>query len=437
MCKKIIVLLFLITISFSLFSQEFRSKEQVDALTYNLYLKKDWKNLIQTGKAALKQNHDFYYLRYRLAIAYYETKNYERSARLFEKLVSETPKDDVLNEYLYYSYFFAGRFEDARVFAFDISAALKEKLNIRPRRSINAIGFDAKLDFNEDYVIKESFGVDIEQSAVKNQNYFGLNMEHLIGNRTTFFHGYTRIGITNIVQSDLTSNYPPQFDEKTKQNEYYATLNIHAAKGTDISLGFHYLNINLSAEDLTLTVGPGRNNNYLYNTYKNSFVGFLGFSKRFSVFNTGISASVSNSNSQIQFQPEFSLVIYPLGNYKFYTRSVLREIIHSSKLNSENNFVVQQSVGILMMKRVLFEPSISYGKMYNFVEYRGIIVNNDTDPILFRAEGMLNFFLAKGKFNLFIKYQYNKKDNFYFLNEQVLTKSYINQSLTGGIKWYF
>ena len=41
----------------------------VDTNTYNLYLEKDWDELIREGKRALRQDIDYYYLRMRIGIA--------------------------------------------------------------------------------------------------------------------------------------------------------------------------------------------------------------------------------------------------------------------------------------------------------------------------------------------------------------------------------
>ena len=57
----------------------------VDAQTYSLWQKKDWNGLIAAGKKALKADIDFYYLRVRMGIAYYEKKNYHMALLHFEK----------------------------------------------------------------------------------------------------------------------------------------------------------------------------------------------------------------------------------------------------------------------------------------------------------------------------------------------------------------
>ena len=112
------ILLVLNIAVFSLFiqSQETISYPIVNIETYNLYLKSDWSALIKTGKRALKNNIDFYYLQVRMGIAYYELKKYRKAIPYFENARKQNSDDELIKEYLYYSYLFSGRVDDARKF---------------------------------------------------------------------------------------------------------------------------------------------------------------------------------------------------------------------------------------------------------------------------------------------------------------------------------
>ncbi|MCU0409034.1 MAG: hypothetical protein MUD02_08815, partial [Bacteroidales bacterium] len=56
-----------------------------DSLTYKLYTDKNWNELISAAKKALHDGHDYYYLRMRIGIAYYEKKQYASAATHFRK----------------------------------------------------------------------------------------------------------------------------------------------------------------------------------------------------------------------------------------------------------------------------------------------------------------------------------------------------------------
>lgn len=67
----------LLLLSGALRAQEL-SYNKVDSLTYTQFIMGRYNELEKTGKAALDQNIDFYYLRMRLGIAQYETHHYEK-----------------------------------------------------------------------------------------------------------------------------------------------------------------------------------------------------------------------------------------------------------------------------------------------------------------------------------------------------------------------
>ena len=96
------------------FSQENTNLLKTDSVTYTLYEKQQWSELIEVGEAAIKSGIDFYYLRMRLGIARYEQHNYRHAAPHFEKALIFYPGDQLATEYLYYSFLFAGRKSDSR-----------------------------------------------------------------------------------------------------------------------------------------------------------------------------------------------------------------------------------------------------------------------------------------------------------------------------------
>ena len=62
---------------------------KIDSATYAQYLAGDWKTLVREGKAALDQDVDYYYLRMRMGIAYYELENYRAAIDQLNQSLSE------------------------------------------------------------------------------------------------------------------------------------------------------------------------------------------------------------------------------------------------------------------------------------------------------------------------------------------------------------
>ena len=98
----------------SLFFQRTEGQDEYDfnlynSETYRLYLEEEWDSLIILGKAALNQDMDYYYLRMRLGIAFYQKKNYRVAANHFTRALEMNQGDPAALEYLYYARLMAGQ----------------------------------------------------------------------------------------------------------------------------------------------------------------------------------------------------------------------------------------------------------------------------------------------------------------------------------------
>ncbi len=122
-----ILLLVLIFPGF-LAAQQENYNATVDAKTYDYFIKSDWKNLRETGYSAINSGIDFYYLRLRMGISYYNAENYMSAIPHFEKALYFRNKDTLTLEYLYYSYLFSGLQSDANLTAEKFPVRLKEKV---------------------------------------------------------------------------------------------------------------------------------------------------------------------------------------------------------------------------------------------------------------------------------------------------------------------
>ena len=83
--RQIAFIILMVLFAEASFGQIQQTTTSIDAATYELWLEQDWDALIETGNRALKNGFDFYYLRYRLGIAYHEKQNYQRAGSIFKK----------------------------------------------------------------------------------------------------------------------------------------------------------------------------------------------------------------------------------------------------------------------------------------------------------------------------------------------------------------
>ncbi|MBE9468205.1 MAG: hypothetical protein IMY72_07785 [Bacteroidetes bacterium] len=434
---KLIFSLLLVTFISTVKSQEIYNYTSVNNKSFLLYQQNNWKELIKYGNNSLKSNVDFYYLQYRMGIAYYELKNYRKSIPFFEKVVSETPNDNIALEYLYYAYVFSGRTEDARILSHSFTPNLKQKLKFYNENSfVNGIGTEYKTNLYENYKADLKIIDNLEQTVSNSFNYFSVNLTHLSKNKLKVFHAFSYINATNDIYSQ---NYSvDEFTENVNMFQYYINCNWHVAKGSNLSLGLHSVNTNIKAEDIISSNHGGKNVNLLYNLKTNNLVFFGAFSKNISLFDIKLSASLSNLNSGTQIQPSLSLYYYPFANTKFYfgTQGFYQ---YATKDNvNTSKYIIKGNLGFVPFKSLTIEPFIFVGNgIYNFIYNDALVINNSIDKLnnIFGSTFYLS--LNKGKMQIFAIFQQSSYTNTYSINGEYNDIKYINNSITGGIKWYF
>ena len=83
-----LILLFFVLISGKTISQDTLNSAIVEQKSYQLYLDKNWSELVKFGNEVVNQGYDYYYLQIRIGIAYFEKKNYSLAENHFKKVFS-------------------------------------------------------------------------------------------------------------------------------------------------------------------------------------------------------------------------------------------------------------------------------------------------------------------------------------------------------------
>ena len=436
MYKLIFFLLLLIFVN-SVNSQEIYNYTNVNNKSFLLYQQKNWKELIKYGNNSIKNNVDFYYLQYRLGIAYYELKKYRKAIPFFENVVNKTPEDNIAQEYLYYAYVFSGRTEDARILSHSFTPALKQKLKFYNENSfINGIGTEYKTNFYDNYKAETLQTDNLEQTVTNSFNYFSINLTHLSKNKFSVFHAFSYLNGNNNVYSQ---NYSvAEFTEDVNLFQYYINFNWLVAKGSNLKFGLHYINSNVKAENTTFTNHGGRNTNLLYSSKTNNLVFFGAFSKSISLFDIKLSASFSNINSETQIQPSLSLYYYPFANTKLYFGTQGFYQYTNANNTNTSSYMIKAIMGFVPFKSFTIEPFIFKGDgIYNFVYNDAFVINNSIDKLNNNFGANLYLTLNKGRMQIYTILQQSSYTNTYSINGEYNDIKYINKSITGGIKWYF
>ena len=127
-----------------------------------------WEKVIEIGEKAIAKGTDYFQLRYKMGIAYYEMNNYFASAKQFEKALEFNSAHPFALEYLYFSYLFSERQDDALLLSKTFSKSLRKKLKVK-----------AQKDFEFIYV-ENNYKRSNEQDTVSNLENFSVWLGHRV-----------------------------------------------------------------------------------------------------------------------------------------------------------------------------------------------------------------------------------------------------------------
>lgn len=349
--------------------------EQVDAESYNLYLQQNWKELAQFTESMLNHGTDFYYLRLRGGIAYFQLEQYRASMFHFEKAVKMNPFETTADEYLYWCYMYTGRFDEALKLSKKFSDEVKERTNTKNPKAVSLIITETGIKFSDNTNIADHL-------------YYGhWGISHRIKKDLSVFHG-----ITYLQQKMYWGNY--------NQGQYYVRVNIPLKKNWQIAPALNFMQLNAQ---------PYNKGSYL--------LGSLTAQKNLRWFNlcTGISYSNIFNNSQVQGSATISW--FPLSSNKLQlstTPSLLATDTENVSLFWSN------TISYIVHPKLSLSLQSLNGKARNFNESNGYLVNNTFDAVTGRYTAMATYTLAK-KWDIYSLLQYEQREEFF-------TKSSYNYS---------
>ncbi len=442
MRKKELILIsviFILTL-FRITAQNTINTISVDTKTYNFYEQKEWTKLIETGKESLENGIDFYYLQYRMGVAYYELKKYRKAIPFFEKLFNETPEDLVAAEYLYYSYLFSGMYEDARLFGRTLPVSLKNKFNINFERLIfNNVGAEFKYYTFDNYEASIESDENLDQRITQNLWYADLNLTTYTKGKFTLFQGFSYIrGKNKVFDSTYTDT---AFNENIKQFQYYISGNWFISKGTNVKAAIHYVNTKLEGINPESNIGQGYGssgmNQLYYKTSLNGIVGFIKYTKSVSNFDIKATVTLSYLNSATQILPGIGVNYYPLGNTNLYIGAEFLYQFTNKDIEYTPAPIVKSKIGVRLFKSVWLEPFMLYGKSRNLVDEDAFVVYNSPNTLNHWYGSNLNINLKENRLLLYFTWQKYSFTNTFQVNSFDKQVDYNMETFFGGIKFRF
>ena len=414
----------------------------VDTLTYQQFFSKDYKGLQKTAKNALQSGIDFYFLRTRLAISYYDQKNYESSLPHFKKAQEIYPLDTIIQEYYYYALLFTGRSEDAYDLAKGFSKSMQQKVGYKKQPIFGKNEISVTFGIGGNSNIAKFDSLDIKDTNIYAEGTFQgrtVLSSFIIKtqftprfNLTTGFSYFENQSMGRIQTYDSTAvktfwNNP---------NQINIALDYLFPNGLRVggSYGVYHESSNYFSAEYDTT---SYTFNYNYNQkVNNPYTASLFLSFRWDRFEFFASGSIGNLASQKQKQGEIGIVYYPFGNSNFYSVTTGTILFN----DSVGKFIIHQKLGGKAYKFIWYELSGSYGNFQNYMGAGGFATYNTFDPIRFSSNINLKFYFKDVVFIPSYSFQI-RENNYYSVdknsNINTLTNQYYHHIFTFTARWNF
>ena len=465
---RLIFATFLLSVFFlSTKAQETKYDEDVDKETYKYYMENNWDKLLKVGLEAKEKGINFYYLNLRIGFAYYYKKNYRNAIPFLKEAFNESP---INQEYLYFAYLFAGRKNDATIFAKKIPEENKKEYNIRKEPVFGSIFIDGNILFNSE--IEKLQDIDIngienvygEQSFITNHKYFSVGLENNIGKRIILKYSF---GNVLMDKNQLIDSYNTKynFEITNLQQQYYLNLNYHFAEGFDLSFALNFLDIKTSTkihEDFSTYSDFTEHNTYdifdtvyqadaILNVYDTIFnfnenrnqvftdstsewkdmIFALSLWKDINLFKFGLHGNYSKINSNNFFQTGATVVYFPLGNLNLYLRTdfiTKLDFLNRKQGQKSPGFYIKQLVGFKVFNNLWTECFYSYSQMHDFSSNDAFLVFNTGERVLQTGGVNFSYLMFKQKLKLNLSFIFMQKEYLYITHEYI---SDTEQTYTG------
>lgn len=347
----------------------------VEAKTYAQFLGQFWDELVVTGEKALNKHIDYYYLRLRLGVAYFQLQKFRLAEKQFNKAMQLNSEDPFLKEYLYFTYLKNAHYEQALKLSIGFDSTLKAK-TVGNDLPIHLIYSEAGAKVSNDHLIFE------------NASYVQAGIGHRLSKYLNLTHAFT--------QYDQKGFYG-----KVNQKQYYLGLKIPFKKTWLFSPSYHYVTYDL---DTSRKPMPGKQNAVIKTS--RGAVYALNLKKSFTYFDISAGYSYSNLNDSIQNQETVNINLYPFANNKFS--------IGATGIMQQRNALTTNSLGYNFNATYTpnwrFKLDVAYytGDLRYNNEDNGFLVNNSYYITTNRLTLTPQIALSK-KIDAYMIYQYENK----------------------------
>ena len=443
--KKIIMIWLTLLIPVAACPQQPLNTKTVDEQTYALYLNQDWDGLIKLGHEALASGIDFYYLHFRMGIAWYAKNNHHKALGHFNKAYSTNQDDLYLLEYLYYTNLLLLRKQEARLVAKRMTPRQRRALAIADDTWMESVevSFQSNQGYTEDATRFFENGnvnaTDGSQFISAGHRSLGLYMLHPVGPKLSIYHGFAHMRKEHVVFSKANNQAFTNENAYSNLNQYYISGIMRMTRNLMLITSFHAINIRYPVET-PVTWGV---NTMVIRSMESmtDFVGCLSLYAHAGNLTLGGSIYAAGLNGNRQLQGDGIMAWYPLGNMNLYTVSVLSLQSELTRQDTRHiRQVVFQRIGLRIAEPLWVEGYASFGEMQNFLRSDALLVYNTMDMIKQQLGAKMTFQLTR-HIHANISYTYTEHESLFTPDAPgeppTSALQYNSHSLTGSLAWTF
>ncbi|MBW6490624.1 MAG: hypothetical protein K0B15_05440 [Lentimicrobium sp.] len=400
--------------------------EDAEALTYRLYTQQKWDSLLMTGEKAIAKGYDYFYMRARVGTAAFELQKYSRAITHLTKANEFNDGDEFVLRLLYFSYFYGGRTDEARLFLGTLPAEVA--INIHPSSNKPIFYIETGPAFSDhihQFENKRQGGNGLYSETYLNKNSFYFLAGSLIPirDRISINTAFSTLNFNKIQRIDNIYGDSIQGDYQVRQFEGYLSPSFLIGKRLKFSPSFRLSNVSYNNPALSWDTS--------YNDI--AFGGEVSYLAPYWTLSAGFwSLEVEKMNYK---QAAASLLLRPFGNLNFYTFTTLS----FKSAGVSKNVIIHQMLGGRMHNKLWGEAFYTSGDFTGTGELNLQVFYNAYDKIKERY-GVRFIYVVSDNLKFTLRGQVYSREGTELFYDQAVKSDYYpfgyqTLSITGGVSW--
>lgn len=442
--QRLIIILLVFSFFGSLRGQERTDFSYFDSLTYKQYEDGRWKELTESGKKALRLEHDYYYMRMRIGISYYERKSYLNAIKHFRKALEFNNNDQVATEYLYYSYLLSGKYYTADAWTAMFRKALSQKTGISTART-NRLSVDYLYNWSEsediiNYFLSTNGFVEPGNMIIPvSYSNIGVTMYNSPSPGFNLKHSLSYLNRENsLFTSDGIDSYS-DYRQKVNQFQYYISAIISNTSGLTFTPSVYYIYTSYSLIGFATS---GMNTYaYLIPVKENNIGAGAEIDYSTGLFDIYLDGYASRLGYRSHFQGGGGLIFYPLTNNHLYFGAGYYIKISEIEGGYGRSNVFKAMTGISANNKFYIDFALLAGDMENYIDGSSQLVYNGINEIDRVIKADISIPVKDSGVILYLGSRYTSEYSAFlpadYYYSTASEKRFNSLSFIGGLSWTF